>query len=150
MPTEDELIAGQALPITPGQLVSSLRALGLCDGDIVMVHTSMSQLGWLIGDAQTVVESLLEAVGSTGTIVMPAHSGRSDPARWQHPPVKPSWVEMIRTEVPAFDRALTPTRGMGQVVDCFLRHPHTLRSGHPTVSFAANGPHAIDSLSRTR
>ena len=144
MPTEDELIAGQALPITPGQLVNSLRALGLCDGDIVMVHTSMSQLGWIIGDAQTVVESLLAAVGSTGTIVMPAHSARSDPARWQHPPVKPSWVEMIRAEVPAFDRALTPTRDMGQVVDCFLRHPHTLRSGHPTVSFAANGPHAID------
>lgn len=146
MPTEDELIAGQTLPITPGQLVNSLRALGLCDGDIVMVHTSMSQLGWIIGDAQTVVESLLEAVGSSGTIVMPAHSGRSDPARWQNPPVKPAWVAMIRAEVPAFDRALTPTRGMGQVVDCFLRHPDTHRSGHPTVSFAANGHHATDIL----
>jgi aminoglycoside 3-N-acetyltransferase len=144
MPTEHELIAGQALPITPGQPVQSFRALGLGDGAIVMVHTSMSQLGWIIGDAQTVVESLLEAVGSTGTIVMPAHSGRSDPARWQNPPVEPAWVEMIRAEVPAFDRSLTPTRGMGQVVDCFLRHPDTQRSGHPTVSFAANGHLATD------
>jgi aminoglycoside 3-N-acetyltransferase len=32
------------------------------------------------------------------------------------------------------------TRAMGAIADCFLRHARTVRSPHPIVSFAANGP----------
>jgi len=143
VPSEREVIESTRVPATRQSLVSDLRALDLEIGEIVVVHSSLSALGWVVGGAQTVVEALLEAVGPTGTLVMPTHSGSlSDPANWQNPPVPESWIETIRSNMPAFDADLTPTRGMGQIVECFRHHPSTRRSDHPTASFAANGPAA--------
>jgi aminoglycoside 3-N-acetyltransferase len=143
VPTEAESIASTAVPATVRTLVRDLRALGLDSGDVAIVHSSLSRLGWVAGGAQAVVEALLEAVGASGTIVMPTQSGQlSDPARWCNPPIPADWIDVIRTELPAFDPAITPTREMGQIVECFRHHPLTSRSSHPILSFAANGRHA--------
>jgi len=138
---ESAVISETARPATPRTIAEDLSALGLADGAVVIVHSAMSRLGWIAGGAQSVVEALLDVVGSTGTIVMPTQSGQlSDPAEWSNPPIPPDWVEIVRDGLPGYDRHLTPTRGMGQVVECFRQHPDTKRSGHPLVSFAANGP----------
>ena len=145
---EADAIATSTRPASVTTLVADLRSLGLAVGDVVIVHTAMSRLGWIAGGAQALVLALLDSVGTTcagtttggGTIVMPAHSGLSDPAGWSNPPVPADWIPVIRAETPAFDAALTPTRAMGQTVDCFRSHPSTVRGNHPTVSFAANGP----------
>jgi aminoglycoside 3-N-acetyltransferase len=139
---ERDLIERADAPGTVRTLVAQLHAVGIGEGDVAIVHTSMSALGWVAGGAQGVVEALMTAVGPAGTIVMPTHSGLSDPANWKDPPVPGSWIPIIRAEAPAFDRHLTPTRGMGQVVEVFRHHPSTRRSDHPTLSFAANGPAA--------
>ena len=144
---EAEAIAAVPVPATAGSVVRDLHALGLAVGDVVIVHTSMSRLGWIAGGAQAVVEALLQAVGATGTVVMPTQSGQlSDPATWSNPPVPADWQQAIRKGFPAYDPYLTPTRGMGQVVECFRVHRSTLRSAHPLVSFAANGPQAHEIL----
>ncbi len=144
---EAEAIAAVPVPATTGSLIVELQTLGLEAGDVVIVHTSLSRLGWIAGGAQAVVEALLETVGTAGTIVMPAQSGQlSDPATWSNPPVPDEWQQPIRDGFPAYDPYLTPTRGMGQVVECFRCHRSTLRSAHPLVSFAANGPHAHEIL----
>jgi aminoglycoside 3-N-acetyltransferase len=140
---EREVIANTKMPATVATLARDLRALGLEPGDIVIVHSSLSKLGWIAGGAQAVVEALLAAVAPGGTIVMSTQSGQlTDPGRWSNPPVPAEWIDTIRDSTPAFDPAITPTRDMGRIVDCFRSHPTTTRNGHPTTSFAANGPMA--------
>jgi aminoglycoside 3-N-acetyltransferase len=56
--------------------------------------------------------------------------------------VPEAWWPVIREHSPAFDPAITPTRQMGAIVDCFLRFPGVRRSPHPRVSLAALGPSA--------
>ena len=50
------------------------------------------------------------------------------------------WHAAIRDHLPAYDPALTPTRGVGAVAECFRHQPGALRSGHPLASFTAVGP----------
>lgn len=141
MQTEASVIARTETPVTQRSLGSDLRALGLEAGGTAIVHASLSAFGWVVGGAQAVVAALLEVVGDRGTLVMPSMSSHvSEPARWQNPPIPEAWREIVRNEMPAYDAALTPTRAMGAIADCFLRHPRTVRSPHPIVSFAANGP----------
>lgn len=146
--SEASAIAQTERPATVRTLVTDLHELGVTHGSLIIVHSSLSRLGWVVGGAQAVVEALVEVVGPTGTIVMPSQSSSiSDPAEWSNPPVPPEWMETIRNAMPVYDPALSPTTGMGAVVDCFLHHPLTVRSAHPTVSFAANGPLA-DEITR--
>ncbi len=150
---EDEVPPAPATPATRSSIVADLRALGLERGATVVVHSSLSKVGWVPGGAHAVVHAQLEAVGPDGTIAMPTHSGElSNPALWRNPPVPESWWQPIRDEMPAFDPRLTPTSHMGAIVECFRHVPGVRRSAHPMVSFAAVGPnrdaivdgHALD------
>jgi aminoglycoside 3-N-acetyltransferase len=140
---EAELIAATDAPRTVDSLTADLRALGLGDGDVVLVHSSLAALGWVNGGAQAACEALLAAVAPSGTIVVPTQSGGlSDPADWVNPPVPAEWVETIRATMPGYDAERTPTRGMGAIPELMRTWPGARRSAHPHVSFAAVGPSA--------
>lgn len=141
--SESDAIARSERPATRTSIAAELHALGVESGMTLMVHASLSKLGFVVGGAQAVVQALVDAVGPTGTLMMPTHSGAlSEPSLWQHPPVPESWWQTIRESMPAFDPALTPTREMGAIVECFRHLPGVVRSNHPTVSAAAIGPNA--------
>jgi aminoglycoside 3-N-acetyltransferase len=99
-------------------LVSQLRALGVREGGVLLVHTSFRAVGPVAGGPLALVEALRRAIGPAGTLVMPTMTDGTGP----------------------FDPRATPTHGMGITAELFWRRPGVLRSGHPGGSFAAEGP----------
>ena len=127
-------------PNTLDSLRHELRRLGLSAGMTVMTHSSLGQVGWTVGGPVTVIRALLDVIGTTGTLVMPAESPQvSDPSTWNDDRVKPEWYDTIRKHLPVFDSQTTPTT-LGVIPEAFRTFPGTLRSNHPLVSVCANGP----------
>lgn len=99
-------------------ILFSLQLLEIKQGDVLFVHSSLSSIGYVDGGADTVIDALLEAVGSQGTLVMSSLS-------YTHP----------------FDADNTPSI-VGVVSETFRRRPGVLRSLHPVHSVTAFGSKA--------
>lgn len=76
-------------PVTRSRLVADLRSLGVRRGGVLMTHTRMSAIGWVIGGSETIVRALLDCLGPDGTLM--AYAGWEDnpydlykwPEEWQ-------------------------------------------------------------------
>ena len=124
-------------------ILSALSEVGVCNGQTIMVHTSLSSLGFVCGGAQVIIEALLETVGTGGTIMMPTQSWKNlDPATGVHWEEPENWWQLIRENWPAYNKDITPTNTMGTVAEMFRKWPGPLRSDHPARSVAAWGKHA--------
>ena len=153
MDKQQEAIARSKTPITMSRLTADFTRLGLSPGMTLLVHASLSSMGWVCGGVQAVVDSLMAILTEEGTLVMPTQSfDLSEPSYWQNPPVPDAWWSRIRGEMPAYHPQKTPTRGMGAIAEAFRTFPDVVRSSHPHVSFAAWGkrkdeivyPHPLD------
>ena len=141
--SEGNVVRKTKSPATVRTLTEALTALGVQPGMKLLVHSSLSALGWVCGGSVAVIQALLDCLGPEGTLVMPAYTGGlTDPANWQNPPVPEDWKDTIRSETPAFDPLRTPSRGMGAMAEVFRTWPGAIRSSHPHCSFTALGPHA--------
>ncbi|GAA5513700.1 SPbeta prophage-derived aminoglycoside N(3')-acetyltransferase-like protein YokD [Deinococcus carri] len=140
---EAAAIAHADAPRTRESLAADLRALGVGAGETLLVHSSLSALGWVCGGPVAVIQALQDVLTPAGTLVMPTFTlNLTDPAGWSRPPVPEAWHAVIRETMPAFDPALTPTRNMGRIPELFRTWPGVRRSDHPHSSFAAWGQHA--------
>ena len=110
---------------TPADLRACLATLGVASGDIVLVHSSFDAFVGFKGKPSDVIAALMDAVGPTGTLLMPTlpFSGTAV-----------AWVK----DHPLFDVARTPSR-MGLITELFRRSPGVIRSVHPTHPVAAWG-----------
>lgn len=145
--SEEEVIKktvqNKGKPLTFDSLKENFLKLGVRPGMVLLVHSSLSSLGWVCGDAVAVILSLEEVLGTDGTLVMPAFSGHiSEPSQWNNPPVPGSWWPTIRNEMPLYDSELTPARGVGVIAETFRKQSGVVRSNHPQVSFTARGKYA--------
>lgn len=130
-------------PRTIQSITEDLHRLGVSDGMTIIAHSSLSSLGWVCGGEAAVVQALLNAIGESGTLVMPANSSDySDPTGWKRPAVPEAWCPIIRDTMPPFDPHTTPTSRVGRIAECFRTWPETRRSMHPATSFCARGPKA--------
>src|SRR5574344_1025995 len=75
--------------LSKSDVLGAFKKLGLQRGQVIMVHTSLSKLGFVCGGPQIIIEALLECVGEEGTIVMPTQSWKNlDPemgGHWEEP-----------------------------------------------------------------
>lgn len=127
---------------TRSSLAADFRLLGIKSGWTLLVHSSLSSLGFVCGGTEAVVLALLDVLGERGTLVVPTHSSdNSNPGIWQSPPVPSEWWPVIRESTPAFDPRTTRTRLMGTIPETVRTWPEAVRSAHPQTSFAAVGPH---------
>lgn len=131
--------------VTRDTLAAQLRTLGVEPGETLLVHSSLSALGWVCGGSVTVVQALLDILGPQGTLVVPTQTGElSDPAVWGNPLVPEEWWQPIRDAMPAYDPLITPSRGVGVIPETVRTWPGALRSAHPQTSFAALGRRAAE------
>ena len=125
--------------LTKDDLVFHLKRIGIENGDVLEVHSSLSSLGYVIGGAQSVVDALLKAVGEEGTLVMPLQfSNNSEPLYWQNPPIDISLMATVRKKTPPFDPICNDLSGMGEVVEN-LYVVNAIFSSHPSCAFVAYG-----------
>jgi aminoglycoside N3'-acetyltransferase len=115
-------------PVTKKEIITDLKKFGLKKEDIVLVHSSLSAIGYVDGGADTVVNALLETVGPKGTVLMPVY------------PMKGTMLEYAKTD-PLFNPKNDPSQ-MGKITEAFRLRKEALRSWHPTHSVAAIGPYA--------
>jgi aminoglycoside 3-N-acetyltransferase len=107
--------------VSKDQLTDQLRALGVEQGGVLLVHTSFRAVRPVEGGPLGLIEALRAAVGPQGTLVMLSSAADDDQP---------------------FDRATMPAApDLGVVADSFWRLPGVERSNHP-FAFAAAGPQA--------
>ncbi|WP_135805667.1 aminoglycoside N(3)-acetyltransferase [Halorussus marinus] len=130
-------------PVTVSRLADDLRSLGVREDDTLLVHSSLSSLGWVPGGARAVVDALFDAVSAAGTLVMPTHSPQyADPTDWENSTAPDGASGGIRTSMAPYRPDVSPTRGMGAIPESFRSSPGVVRSRHPIYSFAARGADA--------
>lgn len=126
-------------PKTESSLRQDLTTIGVRNAMTLMVHSSLSSIGWVVGGPPTVVRALLHVLGDRSTLVMPAATPHcADPATWTAPRVPEVWLDEVQQHLPIFDPQTTPT-AMGAIPETFRRWPDTLRSRHPLESVCARG-----------
>jgi aminoglycoside 3-N-acetyltransferase len=138
--------APPAVAQTRQSLAEDLRALGIRAGQVLLVHASLRKLGPVAGGAGEVVAALRQAVGRTGTLVVPTGTaGNSDTSREflsRTTGLTDGQIARYKAAMPPFDPATTPSQGMGRLAETIRTTPGAVRSIHPQTSFAALGPRA--------
>jgi aminoglycoside 3-N-acetyltransferase len=126
-----------------------LREIGVTDGTLVMVHTSVSDLQLLeasappprisnfLKSAYDLVNDLLELLGPQGTLVMPTHP---------YYQAEENWISAAeRNRLISYNPQTTPC-AVGLANELFRRCQGVSRSLHPYNSLAASGPLADELL----
>jgi aminoglycoside 3-N-acetyltransferase len=117
--------------LSKSDLVDAFRSLGICTGDIVMMHCSLSKIGYIDGGACTVIDAITEIIRTDGTLVVPTLNFGGDMY---------TYFENYDNANP-FDTNHTPSR-MGRISETVRTMPGAARSVHPSHSVAAVGPMA--------
>ena len=127
---------------TKKDLIDIFYKLGLRSNIHVMVHSSLSSLGYVVNGAEDVIGALLEVIGKNGTLMMPAHTGQlTDPADWKNPSIEPDQINIVRENLKPFWK-YTPIRNRGIIPETFLTYISIRRSKHPLNSVIAQGFYA--------
>ena len=112
--------------VTKDDITQGLVNLGLKTGDLLMVHSSLSSIGFVEGGAKTIVDCLLDVLGNEGTLVVPTFT-------------YPSAFTDSADEMWVFDPSSTNS-GVGSITNEVIRRSSSRRSIHLWHSVSSIGP----------
>lgn len=107
-------------------LIKDLIEMGIKKGDVLMVHSSLSKIGYVFDGPKTIIEALIEVIGPEGHLLMP----NSPNASFQ--------LEYIQS-INEFDVSSSPSK-LGAISEYFRTFPGSKRSAHPTEPVSCWGP----------
>ena len=110
---------------TPADFREQLRGLGVETGDVLCVQSSFDQFMGFQGNVGDAIQSLKDAVGQDGGLLMPTM------------PFTGTAIEYVRDH-PVTDLARAPSL-MGLMTEILRRTPNAIRSIHPTHPVAVWG-----------
>jgi aminoglycoside 3-N-acetyltransferase len=122
------------------ELATELRALGLRDGDTIMVHAGLRSVGPMLGGPDSLIGAILDAVGPSGTLTAYTDwNGDYHDLLDADGLVPAAW----RDDVAPFDAAASRAiRDNGALAELVRTWPGAMRSGNPGASCAAIGARA--------
>jgi aminoglycoside 3-N-acetyltransferase len=120
--------AESGLGWTQEVLEDHLRKAGLKSGDAVLVHSSLSKIGYINGGPQVFIDALKKIVGAEGHILMP----NSPNAGYQ--------LDYIRN-LELFDVAHSASK-LGAITETFRTQEGAVRSVNATEPVSCLGPNA--------
>ncbi len=122
------------------EIAAALRRLGIKEGDLLLVHSSLSGCGYITGGARSIIAALLQAVGPTGTLLFPTFT---------RPYIYLGDVVNKAYNYRPFDSADPSQIWVGAVPQAFREQfPDCPRSRHLTHSWAGLGPLAEKCLNQ--
>ena len=113
--------------ISGHELREGIESLGIVGGDVVMMHSSLSSIGFVEGGPRAVLDALVDAVGPSGTLVVPTY--------WLP---GGTILATCRLDGYVFDPRRHGTH-LGRLPSAFLERDGIARSVHPTHSVSAVG-----------
>lgn len=121
-----EILRSGKSVVKKGDIVEGLRELGLDEGDVVLVHSSLSSFGYVEDGTDAVIDAILESVGPSGTVMVPTLTGSQ---------------KLSPANPPVFSPSSTPC-WTGRIPETFRKRQGAIRSRHPTHSVVAIGAKA--------
>ena len=130
-------------PIGEKELTEALRKLGIREGETILVHSAISELGYLDGGVSSAILALRNTVGDSGTILAPAFTspyiyfdGRVNKSIKYRP-------YDTRANGSLRDKGIYT----GILPRMMLKEPDSARSGHSTHEWVAIGANAKEWVS---
>ena len=119
-------------------IIATLRKIGINEGDLVLVHSSLSGLGRVEGGAESVIDALVELVGDSGTLLFPAFTNSIIYFEGQ---------TLCGRNYRPYDASDPRQIWTGRIPKIILGRKGVYRSAHPSHSVAGFGPLAEKCLS---
>ena len=105
------------------KLVSEFRRIGLSNSDVLLVHSSFKSFGGVEGGPQTVIDALMNVLGSEGTLIVPRFNFD------------------FSTYGTTWDVRSTPSH-MGIISEFVRKDPRSKKVFHPIYPFSIIGKYA--------
>ena len=126
----DYLKAVKRVAITSDMICDALKKLGIAENDVLLVHASISNCGYIEGGAETIIDSISKVIGADGAALFTAFT---------RPYVYLGGVNKMWLYAPYDEKDLSQI-WTGNISKVLLeKYPEAIRSKHITHSWAGIG-----------